>query len=303
MQASPFHSGELLVQQHVGETTLAVRNGRIISDTIMAGALQFLENQPFVIVSSQHESGDSWTSMISGQEGYIRVVSDRVIEINYSLIHSNRQDLFWELSKRHPFIGMLFIELTTRRRFRLNGRITRAADRLTIQVEQAYPNCPKYIQRRQIRLGASPVYSALPVAGTVLNEELIEWIGKADTFFVGSSNESGQMDASHRGGDPGFVNVLDASTLQIPDYSGNSMYNTLGNFVVNPKASLLFVDFERGRTLQLTGTADIIWQAADAEEATGGTRRFWTFSVNQWVILENLTQADWHLIDYSPFNP
>ena len=66
------------------------------------------------------------------------------------------------------------------------------------------------------------------------------------------------MNASHRGGPPGFVEVVDDRTLRIPDYVGNSMLNTLGNLTVNPHAGLVVLDFGPNRTLQLTRRAEIL---------------------------------------------
>lgn len=70
------------------------------------------------------------------------------------------------------------------------------------------------------------------------------------------------MDVSHRGGPPGFVR-LEGQTLTIPDYNGNRYFNTLGNLVSNPRAALLFVDFERGDVLHLQGTTEIVWDGPE----------------------------------------
>jgi len=80
------------------------------------------------------------------------------------------------------------------------------------------------------------------------------------------------------------------------------MFNTLGNFMSKPQAGLLFVDFKEGKTLQLAGEADIIWEEEDVEEITGGTRRFWKFVVSKWVQIDSLSGINWRFLDYSPFN-
>ena len=112
------------------------------------------------------------------------------------------------------------------------------------------------------------------------------WIQSTDTVFIGSQGTDRKMDASHRGGNPGFVEALDNHTLRIPDYQGNSMYNTLGNFVQNPHAGLLIIDFDNGKTLQLTGKAEIIFDQSGEMDLikTGGTGRFWLFKVSEWVV-------------------
>ena len=98
---------------------------------------------------------------------------------------------------------------------------------------------------------------------------------------------------------------MDDGTLRIPDYPGNGMYNTLGNIYENPAAGLLFVDFEKGETLQLTGKGELHFnQSSDADlQKTGNTGRFWLFKTEQWIRTKNHHQVDWTFLDYSPFNP
>ena len=128
-------------------------------------------------------------------------------------------------------------------------------------------------------------------------------IAKADTFFVASVHPERGVDASHRGGNPGFVTRIDDRTLRIPDYPGNSMFNTLGNFTANPRAGVIFLDFESHRTLQLTGRPEILYDVDGTETETGGTKRHWQFHIERWVEIGQAQQLDWSLLDYSPYNP
>ncbi|MEL7247025.1 MAG: pyridoxamine 5'-phosphate oxidase family protein [Bacteroidota bacterium] len=82
-------------------------------------------------------------------------------------------------------------------------------------------------------------------------------IRQADTFFWATQSSAGKADASYRGGKAGFVEILANGQLRIPDYPGNSLFNSLGNIHENPNTSLLFVDFEQGNVLQLTGKATL----------------------------------------------
>ena len=113
----------------------------------------------------------------------------------------------------------------------------------------------------------------------------------------------GGVDASHRGGSPGFIQIVTSTRLRIPDYAGNGMFNTLGNFAVNPRAGLVIPDFERGRTLQLTGRAEILWDAEDHDSETGGTRRYWDFGIERWIQMEDGLPGSFEFLDYSPHNP
>jgi hypothetical protein len=81
------------------------------------------------------------------------------------------------------------------------------------------------------------------------------------------------------------------------------MFNTLGNFLVNPRAGLVFVDFESGTTLQLIGMAEILWNTEDPVDETGGTKRFWEMHVNHWLEIGKGHKLEWSFLDYSPYNP
>jgi ferredoxin-NADP reductase len=80
------------------------------------------------------------------------------------------------------------------------------------------------------------------------------------------------MDASHRGGDPGFVRVESETRISFPDYAGNNHFNTIGNLVLDPRVGLLFVDFSTGGMLQLTGRAEITWEGPTLEHLPGARR-------------------------------
>src|SRR5262245_37687533 len=83
------------------------------------------------------------------------------------------------------------------------------------------------------------------------------FIERCDMFFIATADAEGQPQCSYKGGDPGFVRVLDERTIAFPSYDGNGMYLTAGNMLVNPRVGLLFIDFERRRRMRLNGTASI----------------------------------------------
>lgn len=298
-----YHKGELEAQTITGESNIGERNGRVIINKIIPGAVNFIERQFFFIASSMNKAGDIFTSAIAGEDGFIKLLNDRSLQLNRNLINSNPDDSFWSNLDYHHKIGMVFIELSSRRRFRVNGQVQKAGDMIVISIDQAYPNCPKYIQQRHVSKAEKPVYQSVSETGTSLVPDIINMIRHADTFFVGSANESGDLDASHRGGTPGFISVETDGSLLIPDYQGNSMYNTLGNFIQKSRAGLLFIDFENHKTIQLTGRAKIIWNAQDPGSRTGGTQRFWKFFPEKWIQLDNLKGYKWNFAEYSPFNP
>ena len=306
---SPFHEGELQVQTRVGALEQGRRNGRAISDTIVKGAVSFIEQQPMVVMGSVDPQANIWASVLVGHRGFMQVPDERTVQFDLAKAARNEQDPFWRNVDSDPRVGMLAIELSTRRRFRLNGRVTQTEPgRFSVSVEEAFPNCPMYIQRREITSqldqatrGKNP--SAEARRGQSLDLARQDLITSSDTFFVASGHSDRGVDVSHRGGNAGFVRVLDDETLRIPDYSGNNLYNTLGNFIVNPRAGLVFLDFERSRTLQLTGRPEIQWELDDPRNQTGGTKRYWDFHVERWLELELPYTLEWEFLDASAHNP
>ena len=127
-------------------------------------------------------------------------------------------------------------------------------------------------------------------------------IAAADTFFVASAHPDRGVDASHRGGNAGFVQMLDDTTLRVPDYAGNSLFNTLGNFAVHPSAGLVLPDFRSGRILQITGRPEIRWDL-DVPDVTGGTGRSWDLSIDAWIESTPGRPPRWEFLEHSPHNP
>lgn len=231
---------------------------------------------------------------------------ERTIRFDLSTLMHNPYDPFWNNIQQNPQVGMLAIELASRRRLRINGRITQDSDHeLTLSVEESYPNCPKYIQRRHVTTPQQERNSTPRSSenGHVLGSPQQAIIKASDTFFVASVHPERGVDASHRGGNPRFVRIVNDRTLRIPDYPGNSMFNTLGNFTSDSRAGLMFVDFESNRTLQLTGRAEILYDMESGEQETGGTNRYWDFHIDRWIEIAPSSQVTWELLDYSPHNP
>ena len=309
---NPFHEGELLVQQRAGETAKGEQNGRIIADSIVKGAFKFIEQQSMVILGSVDEE-NVWASILLGHPGFVRAVDRQTVEFDLKRAFIDLSDRFWKNIERENRIGMLVIESESRRRLRINGALRSHAvrliakitpDKLQVQVLESYPNCPKYIQRRQLSLNvdAKPRQSGKLQSGQILTPEQENLIRSADTFFVASFHSSRGVDVSHRGGNPGFVRLSDRQVLRIPDYIGNGMFNTLGNLAVNPRAGLIFIDFQHSRTLQLVGKANILWDIEDLEHPNG-TKRYWNFKIEQWLETDLPITFDCEFLDYSPHNP
>ena len=302
---NPFHEGELLVQQQAGETAKGEQNGRIIADSLPKGASKFIEQQLMVVLGSVDEQKNIWASILLGNAGFVKAIAPQTVEIDRQQVFE-LEDPFWTNIKNENRIGMLVIELETRRRLRINGAISRpTADKLSLQVTESYPNCPKYIQRRQLFVDITPEgdRSSQTKFGRTLTSQQQKLIALADTFFVASFHSTRGVDVSHRGGNPGFIQLIDNQTIRIPDYQGNGMFNTLGNLIANPRAGLIFIDFKQNYILQLTGKATIIWDLEDRDYPTGGTQRYWDFKIKSWLQTDLPQMFNHEFIDYSHHNP
>lgn len=292
-----YHSGELAVQRRMGQEAIATRVGRMIRTEVPAAAAEFLAEQPMIVIAAAGDDGRVWTSLIAGPPGFVHADDPRTILLEGLPAPG---DPVGDALRSEQQIGMIAIEPQTRRRMRVNGSAEPVGTGLRIHTDQVYSNCPKYISRRHI----AEVRSAdgLPDVqrGESLTNRQQALIARADAFFIGSADTAGNADASHRGGNPGFLQVLSPRQLRWPDYRGNSMFMTLGNIAANPRCGLLVVDWSSGSTIQLTGTAEINWDEADSG---AGTQCAVDFTIDEVVELTHVSPLRWSSAELSPANP
>ena len=276
-----FHAGELAVQLAAGVARDAARLSRMLEPVALTGGIaRFLRDRTFLVISGRDASGRLWTSPLVGPPGFLEVLSDTALAVQ-AMIPAD--DPLRGLAAGQK-IGMTAVDFATRRRVRINGTLSViGGDRLLIEVEQAYGNCPKYIQERILapdtldRDGRDPIRH-----GDALEPQDCELIRAADTFFLGTANLERGADASHRGGPPGIVRVADRG-LWWPDYPGNNLFNSFGNLAVSPATALLFFDFTTGRTLHLSGTTEIEWGKPGRPGDDGHTGRIARFTLQRLV--------------------
>ena len=300
-----YHAGEIAVQKRSGERSIAERREGMVADRLVPGARAFLSRQGVAAVGAAASDGGLWASLWTGTPGFLRGDDDGGhIEVISALDRTLDVDPVRPLVRAGAPLALLVIDFTTRQRFRVNGVVTRVdATGLELGVHEAFGNCPKYIQRRQ-RTDTTPRGPAAPIVhGDALDDERRNFIARTDTAFVASIHPVRGLDVSHRGGQPGFIWVEHDGTVRMPDYPGNSMFQTLGNFEVDARAGLALVDFERGRVLSLSGKAVTAFGAEDPHHPTGGTGRYWSFTVDRWMEYALPPTMKWTLIDRSPFNP
>ena len=295
-----FHEGERAVQSRSGVTDAAGRLGRGITSAIPDAARPFLESQRLAVLAGIDPSGRVWASLLSGVPGLITAPSSRTLRLAAGL--PDIDPLSEGLFRGRP-LGVLVIDPERRRRLRVNGRVVRAnRDLIEIRTEEVFGNCPKYIQARALEPDAARGQVGDARRSHALTEPQRLAIERADTLFIASVHADAGADASHRGGRPGFVRALDERRLLIPDYAGNNMFQTLGNIAADPRAGLLFVDFDSGATLQLTGRARILWEP-EALAPLAGAERALAIEVDEIVEIEGRGPLGWRFVEYSPFNP
>ena len=306
MSDQPYHDGELAVQRRAGERDMARRLAGAFSPRIVPGALPFLARQRLLAVAAAGGDGHLWTSVWSGAPGFVQSAHGQRVTIRRSPAAPAPGDPVLPGLAAGHHVGLLAIDVALRRRLRINGTIeTVNADDIQLLVRESIPNCPKYIQRRQSTdapMGPqSP--SRAPERGRAIDADRHAFLQRADTAFAGSVHAERGVDASHRGGAPGFIQVVDATTLRVPDYAGNSMFLTLGNYAVDPRASLAALDFDRGQVLSFSGEARLHFDDERPDLPTGGTERYWELAVREWVQFELPWRLRWDLMDASPYNP
>jgi predicted pyridoxine 5'-phosphate oxidase superfamily flavin-nucleotide-binding protein len=295
LSSSPFHAGERAVQERVGVRERMERAGRrMLLASLPDEYAEFLAELPYLIVGSLDEQGRPWASWLNGKAGFVAATGPRSVVVGARPLASD--PLAQNLRVGAP-LGMLGIELETRRRLRVNGHVAWSSEQgFELGVEQTFGNCRQYIQARS-PLTATVVAPALVTTsaeGALLSPRALEILAHSDTAFVatasrfatasgGETSEQAAargregVDVSHRGGPAGFVQfgtVSGRTRLTLPDYYGNFMFNTFGNVESYPRAGLLVCDFENGDLLTLTATARVIWSGPRVSEVPGAERLF-----------------------------
>jgi uncharacterized protein len=300
-QSSPWHDGERALHRRLGIAERMDATGHHVIRPFMPDQHRaFFEQLPFLLVGSTDRRGKLWASMLTGAPGFVTSPTPERLELEAVPVAGD--PLAEALVPGAP-LGLLGIELPTRRRNRANGHVAAVdADGIAFTVEQSFGNCPKYIVKRSYAaLAPEAPVRVEPVSG--LDADARRLIGAAETFFVASSQGLGALpDVSHRGGQAGFVELGAQGTLTIPDYAGNLFFNTLGNMLLNPRAGLLFPDFATGDLLQLTGTTELDWDGPDVA-ALPGALHLWRFHPTSGQWLRGAFRLRFAQGEVSPFSP
>lgn len=301
-----FHRGELLIQAESGVKERMHKLGnKLIRDHIIDQHKVFFENLPYVFIALQDHDGRPWLSLMQGAPGFIQSPNPKTLTIHANVLGLNELGL--QISLNKP-IGIVGLDLSTRRRNRLNGnfKYTEDTDLLSIEVKHSFGNCPKYIQLRRFEtsfdfLNSGNKQNSRAETFVEFNQLDIDLITQADTLFIASSEkQGGHLDANHRGGKPGFVRVSNQTQLWFNDYPGNNFFQTFGNIHNYPIVGLMFLDFNSGDLLLLSGKAEL----KKIDKASPKDRflpRRVHFALDKGIRLKNAVRGNWSLKEISPF--
>jgi uncharacterized protein len=280
---TPFHGGELELQQRAGwRDKLAKGAPRFIRDHMPDQHREFFAHLPFIAVGMLDAAGNPWAGMLTGRPGFMSTPDERHLDIRASFAATNP---LAPVVNPGTNIGLLGIEFHTRRRNRANGVVEIGPPGvLRVRVNQSYGNCPQYIATRDLEFQPPAPADAVDAEHAVLSPRAIELVRASRTLFIASAarpdadDRREACDVSHRGGEPGFVEVDErerSSQLWIPDYRGNNFFNTFGNILRYPRAGLAFADFARGTLLMLTGAAEVVWEESRRGLKFSPTAGYW----------------------------
>ncbi len=294
---SPFHIGEQEVHARLGVRDIEDWARNVVRTYLPEQHRDFHTALPFLVTAARDRDGRPWATLLTGPDGFVRSPDPRSLRIDAKPVGG---DALADAFVPGADVGILGIELATRRRNRVNGRIALddgGVGAMVFAVDQTFGNCPQYIREREWQR-VEGVPAGAPVRTDALTPTQRAWIAKADTFFIASGhrgvgeNPAFGMDASHRGGDPGFIRLVGDRRLVFPDYAGNNHFNTIGNLVLDPRIGLLFVDFETGSLLQLSGRASIDWDSPAVAQFPGA-RRLVVVDIDAVVELPSAVPLRW----------
>ena len=276
--SSPWHEGELALQRVAGVEQQMAEVGRKVMRPFLTPQLQhFFPQLPFVAAAAVDHDGWPWVTLLEGAPGFVHAPDESRLDLTLT---PSADDPVTPLLPSGANLGLLGIELPTRRRNRVNGVLRGSAGRWQLEVVHAFGNCPQYIHdwsaMRSVQPQPGPVLTKSDATLDQLPEPVLAHIDQAITAFVGSyahTDQGVQVDASHRGGQPGFIR-RQGSDLILPDFAGNRFFNTLGNVLASGRAALVIPDFASGGLLHLSGEARLVDEKA-AGARYPGAERYW----------------------------
>ncbi|HDZ47664.1 hypothetical protein LCGC14_0108400 [marine sediment metagenome] len=274
----PWHAGELALQRVVGvEQQMAEIGSKVMRPFLTPQLQHFFPQLPFVAAAAVDSDGWPWVSLLEGTPGFVHAPDEGRLEL---ALTPPEDDPLTLLLNSGANVGLLGIELHTRRRNRVNGVFRGSNGQWQLDVAYAFGNCPQYIhdwsEMKSVEPQPGPALAMRDATLSQLPATVLAHIDQALTAFVGSyahTDQGVQADASHRGGQAGFIR-RQGNDLMLPDFAGNRFFNTLGNVLTSGRAALVIPDFVSRDVLHLSGEARLV-----DEETMGarypGAERYW----------------------------
>ena len=240
--ALQYHAGQIEVQEEANTRPAAEMLAHWIGPVGL-----FASVADMIVLATSQETGELQFAAVSGAAPLVDVVGDSAIRLPHLELPYDADG---------GLAGGIAISLAQLRRARLNGRLWLDEGGWTLEAEEAFTNCRKY-------LAPSVAVSETPHAGPVSRQRISisdSWLrevaGRAETSFLASISPDGQPDVSHRGGLPGFLG-MDAGTgrLRWDEYVGDGMLKSAGNVRATGVASILVLDLDSGDAAELRGRA------------------------------------------------
>ncbi len=279
MNALPqvWHEGERALQQRTGVAArLAEVGPRVVRDHMPQQHREFFALLPLLFTGTLDAQGQPWASVLAGPPGFVSSPTPTLLEVQAGPLPG---DPAADHGTAGAAVGLLGLQAHTGRRNRLNGWIADGDEDMAIQVAQSFGNCPKYIHPREAVYApdAEPAVQVHRCAH--MDDASLRIVREADTFFIASAHPEAAasrdpargVDVSHRGGPSGFVHA-GGNRLLVPDFVGNTFFNTLGNLQLQPRCGLLFIDYQRGTRVHLACRARLLPDAPDPAQWPGALR-------------------------------
>jgi hypothetical protein len=220
----------------------------------------------FYLAAAQ-ESGERLIRVAEARVEAVDIVSPAVLELDLHGLGSSVAEL---LAGNGANAAILAIDYVDKLRIRVNGKGRFRDGRLHLVVEESFGNCNLYISRPETDLIAREAFAGAKssASGVKLTKAERDRIQGAHRFIMATASARG-ADVSHRGGEAGFVQAGE-SELTFPDYPGNNMFATVGNLLEDGRCALLFPALGEGRSLQVTGRAQIEMHAPNGDDLDTG---------------------------------
>lgn len=306
----PFHQGELKVQLKLGAYEYVNSYApKFIRPFMPDQHREFYQSQPFLVAAARDTNGKLWSTLLfsssdasENESMFVKSPDSKTLVLDTKPLAG---DALEGCLQPGSDLGLLGIEFATRRRNRVNGRISsNNSTLLTFAVDQSFGNCPQYIKPRSWWTASQDNQSDVcpehtsqtrrnKVRPNRLSPEQLQKVRQAETIFLATGyrghgeNPAYGNDASHRGGSPGFLDVQeDARTIILPDYNGNHHFNTIGNLIEDSSMGITIPLYETGGMIQLTGQASIIWDDEELVDHYVGAKRLIQFVIDEIVELQ-----------------